>query len=34
MSKIMWEPSDANIEASQMMAFINFVNEKFNFSFS
>ena len=34
MSKIMWEPSDAKIKASQMMAFINFVNDKFNFSFN
>ena len=34
MSKIMWNPNDANIKASQMMQFINFVNEKFNFSFN
>ena len=33
MSKIMWEPSDAKIKASQMMAFISFVNDKFNLSF-
>ena len=32
MSKILWKPQQKNSQSSQMMAFINFVNDRFNSS--
>ena len=32
MNQIMWNPKDKRIQSSHMMAFINFVNQRFNIS--